>query len=313
MLTQYRYLAAIIDHGGVTAAANALSVSQPALSRSLQSLEFQLDAKLIDRATWQLTPVGAMVLQRARLLLAEQGSLMEDVKTLARHGETQVFVNGAPMTAVALMRRIITRLAQSHPDIRVSVRGDNGANFSWKHEALLRGDLDVGLTIIDPANQAKGLVQLPLFEPELRMIVRRGEDGGRHISSLVDLIDRRWILPPVGSSPRAVVENEFRLCGLEPPRDTIEISDWRIALDLVRETGWVTAIPYHPACFEDEFDRLEVLTIPFKARPLGIGIYVRPFALRRPATAAFIEAATETVDAYGSTPPSMHLLHQQIL
>jgi DNA-binding transcriptional LysR family regulator len=310
MLTHYRYLAAIIDHGGVTAAAHALAVSQPAISRSLQSLEFQLDAKLIDRATWQLTPVGAMVLQRARLLLAEQGSLMEDVRTLARHGETQVFVNGAPMTAVVLMRRIITRLANTHPNIRVSVRGDNGANYAWKHEALLKGDLDVALTIIDPAHQAKGLVQLPLFEPELRVIMRREEGNASQISNLTDLIDRRWIFPPIGSSPRAVVENEFRLCGLEPPRDTIEISDWRIALDLVRETDWVTAIPYHPACFEDEFDRFEVLAIPFKARPLGIGIYVRPFALRRSATAAFIEAATDTVAAYGPDASPMHFLHQ---
>ncbi|MCH4151557.1 MAG: LysR family transcriptional regulator [Sphingobium sp.] len=310
MLTQYRYFAAIIDHGGVTAAAHALAISQPAISRSLQSLEFQFDAKLIDRATWQLTPIGAMVLQRARLLLAEQGSLMEDVKALAQHGEAQVFVNGAPMTAVVLMRRIITRLAATHTNIRVSVRGDNGANYAWKHEALLKGDLDVALTIIDPAHQTKGLVQLPLFEPELRVIVRRTEEGASRISRLEELIDRRWIMPPMGSSPRAVVENEFRLCGLEPPRDTIEISDWRIALDLVRETNWVTAIPYHPACFEDQFDRLEVLTIPFKARPLGIGIYVRPFALRRPATAAFIEAATETVSAYGSAPSSMHLPHR---
>ena len=41
MLTQYRYFAAIIDHGGVTAAAHALAISQPAISRSLQSLEFR--------------------------------------------------------------------------------------------------------------------------------------------------------------------------------------------------------------------------------------------------------------------------------
>lgn len=150
------------------------------------------------------------------------------------------------MTAVVLMRRIITRLAATHTNIRVSVRGDNGANYAWKHEALLKGDLDVALTIIDPAHQTKGLVQLPLFEPELRVVVRRTEEGTSRISRLEELIDRRWMIRPMGSSPRAVVENEFRLCGLEPPRDTIEISDWRVALDLVRETNWVTAIPYHP-------------------------------------------------------------------
>ena len=295
MLTQYRYFVAVVDHGGMTAAANALRVSQPAISRSLQSLEFQLDAVLLDRSTGHLTPVGSLVLRRARLLLAEQQSLLTDVS--ARATENALFVNGAPMTAIALLPRIIARLARDMPDLRVSVRGDNGPNYRWKIDALLAGDIDVAVTIADPALSAAGLVVQPLFEPELRIVLGRAGVPDEASPDLEDLLDRRWIMPPQGSSPRAVVENEFRMRGHQPPRDSIEISDWRIALDLVQTTDWITAIPFHPACFDDRFERFRVLPIRFGVRPLAITLATRPIGRQRRATAAFIAAAQAVVAA----------------
>lgn len=298
MLTQYRYFVAVIDHGGMTAAANALRVSQPAISRSLQSLEFQLDAVLLDRATGKVTSVGAMVLRRARLLLAEQQSLVADVSA-AGATENTAFVNGSPMTAIALLPRIIARLATERPELRISVRGDNGANYRWKIDALLGGEIDVAVTIADPALADAGLLLTPLFEPELRIVLGRATIAGDASPDLTDLLDRRWIMPPQGSSPRAVVENEFRMRGHQPPRDTIEISDWRIALDLVQSTNWVTAVPFHPACFDDRFDRLRVLPIRFGVRPLAITLATRPLARKRGATEAFVTAAQAVVDEHG--------------
>jgi len=297
VLTQYRYFVAIVDHGGMTAAATALGISQPAITRSLQALEFQIGAKLLERRTGvpALTPTGELVLRRARILLAEQRSLLEDVAALSANADAVTYVNGSPMTAVALLPRILARMAASHPDIRVSVRGDNGANYDWKRDALLQGEIDVALTIFDPALHDDSLIQLPLFVPDVKIIVGRNHPAAGKRADLGDLLDDRWILPPLGSSPRMVLENEFRARGLQPPRDSIEISDWRIALDLVHETRCVTAIPFHPACFDDQFERFHILPIAFSVRPLGIYVVMRTLAMHRRATASFVDTAREVV------------------
>lgn len=297
MLTQYRYFVAIIDHGGMTAASSVLGISQPAITRSLQALEFQLDTKLLERRTGlpKLTPAGDLLLRRARILLAEQRSLVEDIAALNAQVDAVTYVNGSPMTAVALIPRILTRMADTHPNVRISVRGDNGANYEWKRDALLTGDLDVALTIFDGSMQDDSLIQMPLFEPELKVLVGRNHPCATAATRLDELVPYRWIMPPAGSSTRAVIENEFRAQGLQPPRDAVDISDWRIALDLVHETHCVTAIPFHPACFSDQFERFHILPIAFRVRPLGISIVMRPLAMARPATAAFVETARAVV------------------
>lgn len=296
MLTQYRYLAAVVDHGGVSAAARALGLSQPAITRSLQALEFHLDTVLLDRCGGVpvLTPAGRLVLDRARVLLAEQRSLVDDVAALRAGEDVVTYVNGSPMTAIALLPRILVRMATQFPDFRVSVRGDNGANYQWKRDALLAGDLDVAITILDPSIHDDGLIYRPLFDPVLKVVVRSDHPGVGSHGDLEALLPYRWIMPPAGSSPRAVVENEFRARGLLPPRNAIEISDWRIALDLVLQTDCVTAIPYHPACFDDRFARFQILDIPFRVRPLGLTLVTRPTTDSRQPTATLV-AVSQTI------------------
>jgi DNA-binding transcriptional LysR family regulator len=298
MLTQYRYFVAIVDQGGFTAASEALGVTQPTLTRSLQSLEYQIGVRLLDRGggTMTPTPEGLLLLNRARILLAENRSLLEDLKQLSGAQRPVTYVNGSPMTAVSLLPNILKGMARSHPQYRISVRGDNGANYSWKLKALISGELDVALTLYDPSITRENLQQELLFEPEVRVVVGHSHpaarDGDINLERLGGL---RWILPPSGSSPRAVIENEFTQHGLDPPRDCIEISDWRIALDLVESGDFAIAIPFHPACFSEQSTRFQVLPIRFTVRPLAVSIVTRPLSAQRPATKAFIAMARRIV------------------
>jgi DNA-binding transcriptional LysR family regulator len=298
MLTQYRYFVAIVDKGGFTAASEALGVTQPTLTRSLQSLEYQLGVRLLERGAGAMTPTpeGLLLLNRARVLLAENRSLLEDLKQISGAQRPITYVNGSPMTAVSLLPNILKTMARSHPQYRVSVRGDNGANYAWKLKALTAGELDVALTLYDPSITRENLQQELLFEPEVRIVVGRShpaaKDGDINLERLRTL---RWILPPSGSSPRAVIENEFTQHGLDPPRDCIEISDWRIALDLVESGDFAIAIPFHPACFSEQFAQFQVLPIRFTVRPLAVSVVTRPLSAQRPGTKTFIEVARRIV------------------
>jgi DNA-binding transcriptional LysR family regulator len=72
-LTQLRYFVAVAEEGHFTRAAKRLAVSQPPLSRSIRALEDELGADLLRRTPRgaELTPSGAVLLTRARSILAE--------------------------------------------------------------------------------------------------------------------------------------------------------------------------------------------------------------------------------------------------
>ena len=298
MLTQYRYFVSIVEKGGFTAASEALGVTQPTLTRSLQALEFRLGTKLLERHGGSVTPTaeGSLLLKRARVLLAENRSLLDDLKQLSVTQRTITYVNGSPVTAFSLIPNVMKRMAQSHPQCPVSVRGDNGANFDWKLEALLSGELDLALTLYNPLLRPEEVRQELLFEPDVRIVVGRGHPAAKDPQiTLEGLLSHRWILPPASSSARAVVENEFTQHGLPPPRDCIEISDWRIAFDLIESCEFVVPFPYHPACFGTQLARLYVLPVNFTSRPLAIAIATRALPEQRPGIRAFIETAKQLV------------------
>ena len=68
-----RTFVSIVDHGSLTAAAEALDRSQPAVVRSLAALEGHLGARLLQRTTrrMSLTPEGSEYLQRCRQIIAD--------------------------------------------------------------------------------------------------------------------------------------------------------------------------------------------------------------------------------------------------
>src|ERR1700761_3572447 len=71
--TQLQMLVAIAEHGTLMAAAEALSVSQPAVTKSIKELEARLGVQLLERsgAGVRLTRYGEMLLRRARTVVSE--------------------------------------------------------------------------------------------------------------------------------------------------------------------------------------------------------------------------------------------------
>ena len=70
-LVQLRHLTSLAQTGSFRRSAEALFLTQPALSRSIQALEEELGQRLFDRIGWrsELTPFGREVLARAKRLI----------------------------------------------------------------------------------------------------------------------------------------------------------------------------------------------------------------------------------------------------
>jgi len=296
MLTAFRYFIEVVDRRSFTAAAKSLNVAQPTLTRSLQNLEFRLDCKLIDRdaGAFDLTPAGEMLMHRGRMLLAEYRSILSDVETVNRQSNEQVTINGSLITSLRLIPQAMLRLAAERPALRVSLIGNNDTDYSWKRAAVLSGELDAAVSVYDPANSEAGLVQELLVEPVLKLMVRAGHPALREEISFEKLLGHTWIILP-GRGNQATIDTEFRIRGLPLPRDTVAVSEWRIALDLLRVSDHVTVVPYHPALLDGWIDDLVALSLPFHVRPLAIGVLSRPLGGQRAPTRAFIDAIKAVV------------------
>lgn len=78
-----RALVALADHGTYTAAAAALHLTQPTLSRTVRQLEHFYGRRLVVGGSSEFTADGLAVVERARRVLAQLAALDRD---LSAHG-----------------------------------------------------------------------------------------------------------------------------------------------------------------------------------------------------------------------------------
>ncbi len=122
-LVQLRHLLSLAQTGSFTRSADALFLTQPALSRSIRALEDELGQPLFDRVGRRsvLTPFGEEAVKRARQLvfdaeeLEASGRLMQE----ARAGTVRIGLGSGP--GAMLMTPLLKTMAKSHPTIHVEV------------------------------------------------------------------------------------------------------------------------------------------------------------------------------------------------
>ena len=122
-LVQLRHLIALAGSGSFSRSAEALFLTQPALSRSIRALEEEMGQPLFDRIgrRSELTPFGREVLERARLIvfevdeLAASGSQMRE----GQAGSLRVGMGSGP--GAMLMTPLMLEMAQRHPAMYLTI------------------------------------------------------------------------------------------------------------------------------------------------------------------------------------------------
>lgn len=122
-LVQLRHLISLAQSGSFTKSAEALFLTQPALSRSIKSLEDELGQPLFDRVGRRsvLTPFGADALQRARQLVFDADELAACGQQMreGRSGTVRIGLGSGP--GAMLMTPLLMTMAKSHPAIHLDI------------------------------------------------------------------------------------------------------------------------------------------------------------------------------------------------
>jgi len=229
-LSQIRDFLVVLDCGSIRAAAIRLGVSQPAVTKSIRSLEAELGVDVLQRSRLGVTPTpaGVAFAARARVAQLELDRAREEV--VARKGGAAVSLNvgvgSAPLSLVAI--QAIARYRQAHPLCRMRVLEGPGHTLL----PLVRdGSIDAALVQRVSPTAAPGLKFRHLLRTRLVVVGRKGHPLAR-AKSLAELCDAEWLVyrPP---NSNGVLEDALRAESLPFPSRFVHCESFALTLGLL--------------------------------------------------------------------------------
>ena len=178
-LGDLRAFLAVFDLRGFHRAAEAVALSQPALSRRVRSLEELLGARLFERSTRHVSPTqeGRRYEPVFRRLVEDFDRSVMDVGAGRKQLGARVTLSCVPTAAIHFLPRVIERFNALHPGVAFRIL-DESANDGL--ESVARGESDFGVNFVG-ASQGD-LEFTPLFEDDFVIAVPPAHPFARRTS-----------------------------------------------------------------------------------------------------------------------------------
>ena len=296
-LSQIRYFNAAARHGSFSAAAKALRVTQPGLTKAVRRLEASLDCTLFQRLPRgvALTQQGHALLRHASLLEVQIEDARKEVRALKGGAFGELRIGAGPSWLSRALPRIVAKLSSAYPELSFQVVG--GYN-SVLLEALSGGKLDLVVSAL-PDRCPAGLEAIPLTTDTISAVARRSHPlRNKRKLTPESTLAYPWILPGRDVLLRSRLEALFRVAGLEPPPARIEADSISFIAAVLRDSDMLSFATSQ--VLRSEMRGVAPLQIPDLTMTRSAGILYRSAMGITPATRAFIEAIKQRARELGT-------------
>lgn len=204
----------VAEKGSFSAAAQALHMTQPAVTMQIQSLEDYFGTKLLHRSTKkiELSEAGRTLLPHAKrsVELVRQTDEAMSAFTQMLQGRLQL---GASLTiGEYVLPRMLGPFARQYPDISIVMKVMNTTQIM---DDILKHQLNFGL-IEAPIHHPDMIVE-PVMQDELKLIVPAGHAlADRGEVELEDVMAYPFVLREKGSGTRQVMEDQLQKKNIDP-------------------------------------------------------------------------------------------------
>lgn len=163
-LKKYEYAIAVLEHGGISQAADHLGISQPTFSKYLKSIEAELGAELFDRSSLPIKPtkVGICFIEAGKRFIDLDRQLQKQLEEIKNETHSLVRVGISPSRSPYMMPKIVALFKQRCPDARIVIEERTTDELTKR---LIDGELDLIISILDEGSHAFECKEL--FDEEL--------------------------------------------------------------------------------------------------------------------------------------------------
>ncbi|OZI37660.1 hypothetical protein CAL29_04505 [Bordetella genomosp. 10] len=257
-LRALKYFAEVVRQGSFTAAADALFVTQPTVSKMVRVLEEELGAPLLarddDRRKRSVTPTdaGRLVYARAQEMLAAETLLRDDLEALGDLTRGSLTI-GLPPLGASLVAPAIAAFHKQWPGVELKLL-ESGARAVER--ALREGELDVGICMAPISDDMEGI---PICDYPLHLLApREARWQGRREVRLAELAEEAFLLYGETFQLNEIIDQACRGAGFTP-RLACRSSQWDLIVTLVECGMGIALLPAH---YGERLDRRRFVSIP---------------------------------------------------
>jgi len=275
----------------VSRAADALFLTQPALTARLQRLEADLQARLFLRTSrgMRLTEAGEAFLPYAVRALENLADGRQLVNAFERGGAGRLTLGAAPALSTYVLPIILRRFRVSHPRVRVAVRTGHSEEVL---DLVLKEQVELGLVRM---LRHPEIVSSPLYEDRLVLVTDPAHPFARRGRvRLAEIGDEQLVQFDRTSSYTELTNALFRDAGVRP-QGTMELDNIDAAKKMVQEGLGVALLPQTSVRQELEVGLLAQVDIADAKppRPQLVAIRRRDRGVPTGTVAAFLAAVEE--------------------
>lgn len=235
----------VVAQGSFSAAADALSYSQSAVSQSIATLEGEVGAALIerDRGGVRPTAAGAALVAHAEGILARMEAAENEVAAIAGGHGGRLRIASFPTAGATLLPAAINAFRTAHPGVEVTLAEGEPEEIAPR---LRSGELDLALLFeFEGVGErlGAGIRRFELIDDPLHLALPASHPLARRRQvGLGDLSEESWIQTSAASPCARQVVRSCHAAGFEP-RVAFESDDYQTVQGLVAAGVGVALIP----------------------------------------------------------------------
>lgn len=243
-LRQLRYFVAIVDHGSISRAANALHIAQPALTQQIHLLEDEFSISLFHRSTKGVLPTdaGKKFYDYSKAILKQVGDCKAGIAQLVDHPSGTVALGIPQSVSGTLALPLLKATREFYPDISLQLTEElPGTLIEQLHSGR------INLSILFDDGQLASLATTPMVEEKLIFVTAPNSrfSPTQKTISLPDALSKTLILPSLQQGVRVRVEQLAAAAGIKLNK-IIEINSIGILKSALMADLGATILAYAP-------------------------------------------------------------------
>ncbi|GGP11136.1 LysR family transcriptional regulator [Oceanobacillus neutriphilus] len=240
-LKQLLYFKEVAKYKSITKASQQIHISQPALSKSIKSLEEELGTILIIRTnkTIDLTDAGNMVLEYTKEITGLVDEMKLTLDDLTNFAVGQLNIGLPPFIGSLFFPKVMKNFHRSFPNIKLDITEYGGARVV---KSVEEGEFELGVAVLPIDEQVFDVY--PIVEEEMKLIVHK--DHPLALFNEVDgkeLRDEEFIFYHEEFALNQIVRNHFFITAGFEPKILFKSMQWDLMSEMVAANLGIAILP----------------------------------------------------------------------